>query len=179
MRPHAIASVNVKEMGSEPEEISQTRMQIANEVSSSSVDASSSLNDLSQRWLSTIEVAARKAEPVGPKNLTRFLVQQKSREVEEHKARILDLSKGIAELNSPLASPRGRLEPSSPGAEPQSKWHQLIQHLSFVQQLPAELQVASPHTQMALRCEIELFAGICAKHVPKLFAAKSSDPFLV
>lgn len=145
-RPDATSGVNVKEMCPEPDEISQTRMQMLNEVSSSSLDASSSLNDLSQRWLSTIEVAARRAEPVGPKNLTRFLLQQKSREVDEHKARILDLSKGIAELRSPLASPRGRLEISSPGAEPQSKWHQLIQHLSFVQQLSAELQVASPRT---------------------------------
>ena len=47
-----------------------------------------SLHDLSQEWLHTIETEARKAEPAGPKNLLRGLLGQKSREVEECKARV-------------------------------------------------------------------------------------------
>jgi len=147
-RPDAAApSGDVNELCPELNEISQKGMQIV--LSSVSLEGSSSLNDLSQRWLSDIEVAARKAEPAGPKNLTRFLIQQKCREVEEHKARILDLSQGTSELRSPLASPRGQHKrgvESLPEDAPECKWHELIRHLSFVQQLSAEIQVASPCT---------------------------------
>lgn len=149
-RPDAAApSADVQELCPELNEISQKGMQIVGNLSSLSSEGSSSLNDLSQRWLSNIEVAARRAEPTGPKNLTRFLVQQKCREVGKHMALILDLSQGISELKSPLASPRGQPKrgvESLPGDMPESKWHELIRHLSFVQQLSAQSQVASPCT---------------------------------
>ena len=66
-RPDAAApSGDVNELCPELNEISQKGMQIV--LSSVSLEGSSSLNDLSQRWLSDIEVAARKAEPAGPNN---------------------------------------------------------------------------------------------------------------
>ena len=155
-RPDVAApSADVQELCPELNEISQKGMQIFGNLSSLSLEGSSSLNDLTQRWLSNIEVAARKAEPAGPKNLTRFLVQQKCREVGKHNALILDLSQDISELKSQLASPRGQTKPgveSLPGDTPESQWHELIRHLSFVQQLSAESQVASPCTLHVAMC---------------------------
>lgn len=124
-------------------ELSQTSLKIPREESKMSL-ATSSQYDLSQQWLLTVERGARKAEPVGPKNLTRFLVRQKGREKLERRQRSLDITSNVEE---PLRSPVSPRRPTEADPEPDetiSRWHQFLKHLPFVQRLSAHHQVFFP-----------------------------------
>jgi hypothetical protein len=124
-------------------ELSQTSLKTLWQESKISLETSSQY-DLSQQWLLAVEHGARTAEPGGPKNLTRFLVRQKSREDVERRQRSLDITSTIEEpLRSPV-SPRRPTEADPEHDEPVSRWQEFLHHLPFVQRLSAHHQVFSP-----------------------------------
>jgi hypothetical protein len=131
--------------------LSQTKFPPTEEMSSISVGGAY-LHDLSQQWLHTVEISARKAEPAGPKNLTRYLLGQKLREVGERKARMLDVTVDAdVPLSSPLRSPRRTSlsplrSPRRPDGllatnEEQSRWQEVLEQIPFVRNLPYQQKV--------------------------------------
>ena len=141
-----------REQDAELREFSQACGQLSNEPSTASIERCS-LYDLSQQWLHSVESGVRKAEPGGPKNLTRFLVRQKTRETRDERARTLDLSESITETTSLLDTCTGRHPlPNSPGTNA-SKYHEFIQHMSFFRSLSSEEKV---HISSCIPCYFSL-----------------------
>jgi len=139
--PHTAYSrkgVNEEVLDADLREASQTLLHLPKVSSSASLEGSS-LYDLSQQWLHTVESDARRAEPGGPKNITRFLLSQKRREAEKQRAEMLDLTIDTEEPMSPVRSPIRHTEPV-PLAQPLPRWHKFTEALEFVSRLSSDQQ---------------------------------------